>query len=816
MARTKQTARKSTGGKAPNKHLAAQAARNSAPATGGIKRHIPDGDDSGDTMVEDAKRQQRLADLFGDVSDSEDDDDLGDEASSAAATERNPGPSDDDTKHGAHTKLTIESAYVTWPQYISAFNEIRTTLGHITVRKYDFTDDAYAVAVLCKTNKTTSTQEIADAVGKLGQSRKSGQGGDSWVNARTEFPFSLLHKLIRQWIFTRGKPGSNPDNFDISTETMQDFVLKRIYDVKLGDAKRMYGATKEKEYDAFTHIVRQQGRENEVKTYTFLKVPDHIMLYIMLIESSLYVYFTEVRKQTISYTTWKEARVRYWTQDDSTMTVKEAMTKVLYTAREKQILRDILAPKNPHDNNQMAIVSPGETNTKSMRFHEALYFAKWPLNKSKNYIPPLYAFAGKITSFLRTTDFTWSVALYMHCLQANVYLTPKRGQGYQSSVVTNLPRHFTGTKNSAEHEQDGEDESGPAGPNDVHMSDRHSDLTESDNVFGLAEPEAREAASGSTEHEQDTDSSDKDYSEDETDPAESDDSMSDTSSDSYNFSPENHTAPSTPESMVYGVRDGIRARTHQLPPPLVLRRRLDSPNSRGTDHTTYTVIHMFRNPDKFSVIDIARRLDRVYYMRINTSAPAGKDRNMSLLLQVNSMNLYRIWTDIYSYTVEKNDEKTWQKFYFLMDTYLKEVVIGIHLPLLQEIGFNTHGRHLEKLLKINYMADPENIPSPPYTPLLPMLAAIPYNTFMELRLKHTMLKPGSEFQYNVWAQFYNLLYGTYIRGAYLPAVFAETRKSRSFTIFYNTLMRESHDRLNLAHWITKYFEELKLKPLRYK
>jgi histone H3/H4 len=38
MARTKQTARKSTGAKAPRKHLATKAARKSAPATGGIKK----------------------------------------------------------------------------------------------------------------------------------------------------------------------------------------------------------------------------------------------------------------------------------------------------------------------------------------------------------------------------------------------------------------------------------------------------------------------------------------------------------------------------------------------------------------------------------------------------------------------------------------------------------------------------------------------------------------------------------------------------------------------------------------------------------
>merc|ERR1711981_1274258 len=38
MARTKQTARKSTGGKAPRKQLATKAARKSAPAIGGVKK----------------------------------------------------------------------------------------------------------------------------------------------------------------------------------------------------------------------------------------------------------------------------------------------------------------------------------------------------------------------------------------------------------------------------------------------------------------------------------------------------------------------------------------------------------------------------------------------------------------------------------------------------------------------------------------------------------------------------------------------------------------------------------------------------------
>jgi histone H3 len=38
MARTKQTARKSSGGKAPRKQLATKAARKSAPGTGGVKK----------------------------------------------------------------------------------------------------------------------------------------------------------------------------------------------------------------------------------------------------------------------------------------------------------------------------------------------------------------------------------------------------------------------------------------------------------------------------------------------------------------------------------------------------------------------------------------------------------------------------------------------------------------------------------------------------------------------------------------------------------------------------------------------------------
>ena len=40
MARTKQTARKSLGGKAPRAQLATKAARKSQPATGGVKRFL--------------------------------------------------------------------------------------------------------------------------------------------------------------------------------------------------------------------------------------------------------------------------------------------------------------------------------------------------------------------------------------------------------------------------------------------------------------------------------------------------------------------------------------------------------------------------------------------------------------------------------------------------------------------------------------------------------------------------------------------------------------------------------------------------------
>jgi hypothetical protein len=51
VGRTKQTARKSTGGKAPRKQLASKAARKSAPSTGVIT-HSVDGDEDHDDFDE--------------------------------------------------------------------------------------------------------------------------------------------------------------------------------------------------------------------------------------------------------------------------------------------------------------------------------------------------------------------------------------------------------------------------------------------------------------------------------------------------------------------------------------------------------------------------------------------------------------------------------------------------------------------------------------------------------------------------------------------------------------------------------------------
>lgn len=62
MARTKQTARKSTGGKAPRKQLATKAARRSAPATGGVKK--PHRYRPGTVALREIRRFQKSTDLL--------------------------------------------------------------------------------------------------------------------------------------------------------------------------------------------------------------------------------------------------------------------------------------------------------------------------------------------------------------------------------------------------------------------------------------------------------------------------------------------------------------------------------------------------------------------------------------------------------------------------------------------------------------------------------------------------------------------------------------------------------------------------------
>ena len=62
MARTKQTARKSTGGKAPRKQLATKAARKSAPATGGVKK--PHRYRPGTVALREIKRYQKSMDML--------------------------------------------------------------------------------------------------------------------------------------------------------------------------------------------------------------------------------------------------------------------------------------------------------------------------------------------------------------------------------------------------------------------------------------------------------------------------------------------------------------------------------------------------------------------------------------------------------------------------------------------------------------------------------------------------------------------------------------------------------------------------------
>ena len=62
MARTKQTARKSTGGKAPRKQMATLAARKSAPKTGGIKK--PHRFRPGTVALREIHRYQKSTDLL--------------------------------------------------------------------------------------------------------------------------------------------------------------------------------------------------------------------------------------------------------------------------------------------------------------------------------------------------------------------------------------------------------------------------------------------------------------------------------------------------------------------------------------------------------------------------------------------------------------------------------------------------------------------------------------------------------------------------------------------------------------------------------
>jgi histone H3 len=62
MARTKQTARKSTGGKAPRKPIAAKAARKSAPDTGGIKK--PHRYRPGTVALREIRRYQKSTELL--------------------------------------------------------------------------------------------------------------------------------------------------------------------------------------------------------------------------------------------------------------------------------------------------------------------------------------------------------------------------------------------------------------------------------------------------------------------------------------------------------------------------------------------------------------------------------------------------------------------------------------------------------------------------------------------------------------------------------------------------------------------------------
>ena len=62
MARTKQTARRSTGGKAPRKQLATKASRKTAPHTGGVKK--PHRYRPGTVALREIRRYQKSTDLL--------------------------------------------------------------------------------------------------------------------------------------------------------------------------------------------------------------------------------------------------------------------------------------------------------------------------------------------------------------------------------------------------------------------------------------------------------------------------------------------------------------------------------------------------------------------------------------------------------------------------------------------------------------------------------------------------------------------------------------------------------------------------------
>ena len=64
MARTKQTARKSTGGKAPRKQLASKAARKSAPALGGTKKAGQRRFRPGTVALREIRRYQKSTELL--------------------------------------------------------------------------------------------------------------------------------------------------------------------------------------------------------------------------------------------------------------------------------------------------------------------------------------------------------------------------------------------------------------------------------------------------------------------------------------------------------------------------------------------------------------------------------------------------------------------------------------------------------------------------------------------------------------------------------------------------------------------------------